>query len=259
MQMAKKKPKGNRDREAKPKPDEDFDRDLREIGQIAAEIADTFSKRMFSPQEVKTDTSAASPIEFFVKLAGTVGENYAVSIVEIAALSYCMRAVAEQYSSIGGEDILAFQRSKRALVQVLNDSSRTIRRLRGGEAKSFRDIIRIFDDSFSRARKPGKGAVADGLQALLLSNIDTMKSDPAKVDETVQELIDMLVRFQLVIGIILKWSFVAEEKFISQVKEGAKDVDWSKLYKEYLQPLLVQLGVLGRSLELKPTSGKRGI
>jgi hypothetical protein len=216
----------------------ELERDVREIESILDELLKKFAGRIFETGIPGRAGTGESSMDFFMKYLEHAKEGYALSILEFAALSHCIRALAGNFGGLIGDDIMIFQKAKLGFVRVLNDSSRTIRRLRGGEAKSFEDIITIFEESFAKADGSKVPDLPAGMTGFIKANIGSLKPDREKLQLVMERLIDTLVQFQLVIGIILKWSFLAEQEFMRQVESEVKNIKWGEIYRNFVTPVM---------------------
>ena len=225
----------------------DFERDVEELSLIAADFikkVQSRTSRTFGLDKIDLSRIFKEGLGYIFNVIKEVRDDTACGFVELLVFVRCLHSVVDNLSERSAIDIEVFRTNRIAIVQIMNDTSRCIRRFRVTEFKNFKDTLKVFDECMSGTTVSGLPGYefVDQIKYHVLETLDSTNIDKEKVRDTIEGLTDILVQFELILGIVLKWSLVAEHEFMSQMKdEVKKEVSWEQIYNRYIPALTTSL------------------
>lgn len=242
---------GSRGRKRMNKKRMELERDIKEAEQIASEIIARFTRSTLDVGVVEPMREGEHAVDYLLRTTESLKDRHTATIVELAAFSHFINYAVSCVSNLGGSSVENLHAAKRMIVQMMNDTSRVILRLRSENPKGYREILSIFTEGYGVCasdgvrRKSGK-TLFDFFHKLILPDLTTLKNDTGTTKNIIEDLTDMLARMQLFLGLILKWCLIAEEEFTDMAVSGLKNVRWDECYSRYLSRFIETLLAFGR-------------
>lgn len=213
-----------------------LERDLHELRLAVADLLHIAKRRALANWD--NDRFYTGGVLYLLDLAKRAPREHAPELAVLLAFAKGALALSRDYARSLTLDAGALRAHDAFLARAVNDLNRALVRLDGPVA-SYADLVTAIDEAL-----PEGAPLAGVVDLLRAHSLNAAGHDPVKVEEARRDTVRLLAHVQFLLGTMLKWDLVAEDRF--HRSGGARSL--REIREEFAAPLLEALSPMERLL-----------